>query len=197
MATFYNLHVEKDQIAGTLPLNGVPLSEWHDTKPAAAAHAVNSWIQGRSNRLSSVPSWTSVSSSPRVEIAITATVAPDQVSTQGTRVAEFRWPTNPAAMDGPPAIEFDFQVADPPPGDLWPRLLPLDLNEQARPGVLALLGQLNEALASRDVGWAAALLDFKAQDIGRAMYFAPDAARQSQQDFLSFFTDDQGSRWSR
>jgi hypothetical protein len=189
MPTFYALHVNREHLAGTLKINDVSLLQWSDPKAATSAHAINAWVTGRSNRISVVFDWPKdvMALRPKFEATVLATTRPDQSSDEGAVVIRFAWPSDPLSAQRPPEVGFAFEATDPPPSGLWSALAPIDLNDQARAGANAALLELQGALARRDLERAAAILDFKAVDLGRAMYLDPDQARTSQRDFLEGF----------
>src|SRR5262249_53158203 len=123
---------------------------------------------------------------------IMATTRSDQPSDQGTAIATFHWPADPLSPERPPEIAFTFEASDPPPSALWPAATPIYLDATARAEVVSAVMELHSALARRDLERVAAILDFKAADIGRAMYMDPGGARTSHRDFLDFFLSQPG-----
>ena len=195
MPTFYAIKVDKEDLYGEVIVNDVPLLIWRDTKPAISAQGINPWITGRMGRVTVVLEWPSSdrpqSLSPRLTVDILAGPRADQTTGEAELLVRFHWPQG-RAPGRPEQIGFEFEARDPPPSTFWSRAEEIALDTEALAGARAVLADLHSALDRRDLARAVALLDFKAVDVGRAMYWPADRARQSQRDFLEFVMESEG-----
>ena len=192
MATYYVLKAEKDGVEMRVEVNDVPVLVWNNQGKNSRTDQLNAWLErGEATVRVRLERRAEPGETAPAPASATLTVAPvvkDQPA--GKPLLEFSWPpANKEQEQYPFEKSFPFKVEDPPPSEFWTAAKPVNLGPQEREGAIAVVAELQEALAARNRERALDLLLWKAIDMRRAHYLDVQDARDDLTEYLGFFLD--------
>lgn len=192
MPTYYVLKVEKEGTLVRVEVNDVPVGMWRTPAAIGDTDQLNAWVHDGRNSMRvrlDVPEPDFKPGQAKLALSISP-VQKDQAP--GKPLVEFTWPPpDPADEQYPFEKVFHFQVDEPPPGELWTKARPVQLNDEHRAEIRRLVSELHAALQRRDREGAAKLLEWKAVDMRKAHYLPVTEARGDLREYLDFFLSEE------
>lgn len=182
----YVLNLRSRMVAVRLDINDVPRCDRPGAVASSLSTILNPWIVPGPNTLRLSIDWPEGVSyeagRARVELCLEA--RPNSPGAAEVRVlAKREWPGS--AEEAYPAAQLiAFDVAEAPPGRLWPNAAPIELTPEAQSTIRQLVTRIHGALAARDVDRSAELLDFRTVDIGQSLHTPHAEARRGQRELL-------------
>ncbi len=193
MPAIYVLQIDKDGLQAQVYVNGVPVVGLGTLSHVGRTEALNPWCFGGSNELRLVLNRPEdAAGAPPARLALRV-LQSQKGESGGTPLLEIQWPPKDKDQERYPHEQTQtFAVSEPPPGEFWQKAQAVVLNDDERGALRRLTGDLHAALAQRDAGAAAGLLEWKGIDIRKSLHMPTEQARSELRDYLDYFLSEPG-----